>query len=179
MSDALDLLTDLVRLDTVAAGEEAASLRCAAVLEDAGLQTLPVAWEAGRLQLVARTAGTGAPLTFTGHVDTVPATVADWSVDPWAAARDGDRLVGRGTSDMKSGVAALVVAVAAHARRPHACRGVQVVLTAGEETGCTGAARIPAAALVPGGPLVVAEPTGNRLLLGHKGALWQIGRAHV
>ncbi|WP_088319838.1 M20/M25/M40 family metallo-hydrolase [Kineosporia sp. R_H_3] len=170
-SAVLDLLTDLVRLRTVADGEEAAAVRCAAVLDDAGLRTTGVAWAPNRFQVVAR-AGGDAPLTFTGHLDTVPATPSDWSVDPWAAARDGDRMVGRGTSDMKAGVAALVVAVAEHARRPHTCRGVQVVLTAGEETGCTGAAQIPAAVLAGGGPLVVAEPTGNRLVLGHKGALW-------
>jgi succinyl-diaminopimelate desuccinylase len=176
VSAVLDLLTDLVRLDTVAAGEERAAVRCAAVLEEAGLDVGLVAWSPGRAQLVGRSGGSagpgGGPLTFTGHLDTVPATTADWSVDPWAAARDGDRLVGRGTSDMKSGVAALVVAVAGHSRRPHRCRGVQVVLTAGEETGCTGVARIPGTALVGAGPLVVAEPTGNRLVPGHKGALW-------
>ena len=50
-----------------------------------------------------------------------------------------------------------------------------LIITAGEETGCTGAA-----ALIRGeaqccpqvGALVVAEPTGNQLLVGHKGALW-------
>ncbi|WP_214369147.1 hypothetical protein [Pseudonocardia sp. H11422] len=73
---------------------------------------------------------------------------------------------------MKSGVAAAVVAVAEHARRPHRCRGVQVVLTAGEETGCTGALLIDAAALAGGGPLLVAEPTGNTLVPAHKGAHW-------
>ena len=81
-------------------------------------------------------------------------------------------MVGRGTSDMKSGVAALVVAVADHVRGRHACRGVQVVLTSGEETGCEGALAIPSSALGQGGPLVVAEPTANRLVPAHKGAHW-------
>ena len=90
--------------------------RCAALL---GTPACAAPWstvEPGRAQYVARS-GSDAPLTFTGHLDTVPATPSDWSVDPWAAAVDGDRLVGRGTSDMKSGVAALVVAVADHVRR--------------------------------------------------------------
>ena len=47
-----------------------------------------------------------------------------------------------------------------------------MVLTSGEETGCTGAVKIPAAELARGGPLVVAEPTQNRLVPGHKGAHW-------
>ena len=155
----------------MAAREEVLARRCAALLEDAGLPGSLLDFEPGRSQYVAR-AGSDAPLTFTGHLDTVPATPSDWSVDPWAASADGDRLVGRGTSDMKSGVAALVVAVADHVRRTHACRGVQVVLTSGEETGCDGALAIPASALAAGGPLVVAEPTANRLVPAHKGAHW-------
>ncbi len=172
MSRATELLAELVRADTVAGREAELARRCAEVLEKAGLDGRLVEWSApGREQYVARTPGE-APLTFTGHLDTVPATPSDWSVDPWAADVDGDRMVGRGTSDMKSGVAALVEAVADHAARPHDCRGVQVVLTAGEETGCTGALQIPRAVLAPGGPLVVAEPTRNALVPGHKGAHW-------
>jgi succinyl-diaminopimelate desuccinylase len=172
MTDALGLLTELVRADTVATAEGALARRCADLLADAGHTARLVPWEDGREQLVSRAGDACAPLTLTGHLDTVPADGAGWSVDPWSAERDGDRVVGRGTSDMKSGVAAAVLAAAAHASTPHACRGVQVVLTAGEETGCTGAARIPAEAVAPGGPLLVAEPTANRLVLGHKGALW-------
>ena len=88
--------------------------RCAALLEDGRPAAAPWSTSSPAApSYVART-GADAPLTFTGHLDTVPATPSDWSVDPWAAAADGDRLVGRGTSDMKSGVAALVVAVADH-----------------------------------------------------------------
>jgi succinyl-diaminopimelate desuccinylase len=172
MSSAVDLLAELVRVDTVAAGEGALAGRCASLLADAGHSVTLVPWEHGRDQLVSRAGSEDAPLTFTGHLDTVPADPAGWTLDPWSAERDGDRVVGRGTSDMKSGVAAALVAVAGHGAVPHTCRGVQVVLTAGEETGCTGAVRIPGDAVAKGGPLVVAEPTSNRLVPGHKGALW-------
>lgn len=182
MTVALDLLDALVRAPSAASGEGALARSCAAVLDDAGLSPVLLPWTdaagrpmPGRDQLLARTGGSGpveAPLTLTGHLDTVPADPGAWSVDPWSAERDGDRVLGRGTSDMKSGVAALVSAVAAHAGRAHRCRGIQVVLTAGEETGCTGALRLPGARLARGGPLLVAEPTANRLVPGHKGALW-------
>ena len=170
-STAAELLAELVRADTVGAREGGLARRCAEILEEAGLEGRLVDFEEGREQYVAR-AGGDAPLTFTGHLDVVPVSRADWSVDPFAAEVDGDRMVGRGTSDMKSGVAALVEAVAEHAARPHTCRGVQVVLTSGEETGCTGALTLPREALAPGGPLVVAEPTRNALVPGHKGAHW-------
>jgi succinyl-diaminopimelate desuccinylase len=171
VSRAADLLAELVRADTVAASEAGLGRRLAGILDGAGLAGTFVDFEPGREQYVGRTGGE-APLTFTGHLDTVPATPADWSVDPWAAEVAGDRMVGRGTSDMKAGVAALVLAVADHLSTPHECRGVQVVLCSGEETGCEGAAAIPREALAPGGPLVVAEPTANRLVPGHKGAHW-------
>jgi succinyl-diaminopimelate desuccinylase len=177
MSAATDLLVELVRADTVAAREGGLARRCAEILEKAGLTGSLLDYETGREQYVAR-AGAEAPLTFTGHLDTVPATRSDWSVDPWAADVDGDRLVGRGTSDRKSGVAALVVAVADHLSHAHECRGVQVVLTSGEETGCEGALQIPASALAGGGPLVVAEPTANRLVPAHKGVHWMRLTAH-
>jgi succinyl-diaminopimelate desuccinylase len=75
---------------------------------------------------------------------------------------------------MKSGVAAFVVACLQLSDRLAVTPGVVLVITAGEETGCTGAA-----ALAQGfknlpkvGAFVVAEPTGNRPMVGHKGALW-------
>jgi succinyl-diaminopimelate desuccinylase len=178
---ALDLLRDLVRLRTVGGGEGAAARHCGALLEQAGFGTRLLDWAPGREQLVARTGdGEGPPLSFTGHLDTVPVDAGAWSADPYGGERDGDKVVGRGTSDMKSGVAAAVAAVIEHAARPHACRGVQVVLTAGEETGCTGLLGLDAPAresLATGGPLVVAEPTANELVLGHKGAHWMRLRA--
>ncbi|GAA0927228.1 M20 family metallopeptidase [Pseudonocardia zijingensis] len=181
MTGAVDLLADLIRFRTVGGGEGAAARHCAALAERAGLTTRLLAWEPGREQLVARTAGgDGPPLTFTGHLDTVPVQPDDWSVDPWAAERDGDKVVGRGASDMKSGVAAALVATVEHLARPHTCRGVQLVLTAGEETGCTGLVGLDVPgrdAIARGGPLVVAEPTANALVLGHKGAHWMRLRA--
>lgn len=172
MSQVLDLLSDLVRGQSVAAAEGALARRAASLLDDAGLKVWLPEWEVGREQLVAHSGSSSAPLTLTGHLDTVPADADQWAGDPWAAARDGDRVVGRGTSDMKSGVAAVLVAVASHARVNHECRGIQVVLTAGEETGCTGVSTLARDALLRGGPLVVAEPTAGRLVLGHKGAHW-------
>ena len=168
----LDLLAELVRSRSVATGEGSLTRRAGALLDGAGFRVTTVGWEPGREQLIARTGSPSAPLTLTGHLDTVPVDAIQWAVDPWGAERDGDRMIGRGTSDMKSGVAALLVAAAQHARRRHECRGIQIVLTAGEETGCTGAATFQRSDLAVGGPLVVAEPTANRLVPGHKGAHW-------
>lgn len=75
---------------------------------------------------------------------------------------------------MKSGVAAFVTACIALADRLADSPGVTLVITAGEETGCSGAEALVQANVKLGriGALVVAEPTGNQPLVGHKGALW-------
>ena len=65
----------------------------------------------GRENLVAR-AGDPAhgSLLLTGHTDTVPADADAWDGDPYRLRREGDRLVGRGTADMKGALAATIVA---------------------------------------------------------------------
>ena len=68
----------------------------------------------------------------------------------------------------------MVVAALAVARERHRRAGVELVLTAGEETGCAGAERIVATphALGRVGALVVGEPTGLLPKLGHRGVIW-------
>lgn len=56
--------------------------------------------------------GDGPTLLLNGHTDTVLA-VEGWSSDPWTVRRDGDRLCGLGACDMKSGVAAAMLATRA------------------------------------------------------------------
>ncbi len=53
--------------------------------------------------------GTGPTLLLNGHTDTVVAD-ANWSCDPWQGKREGDRFYGLGACDMKSGVAAIMLA---------------------------------------------------------------------
>ena len=56
--------------------------------------------------------GGGRSLLFNGHVDVIPAGPADaWAHPPWAAEIEDGRLYGRGASDMKSGLAAMTMAL--------------------------------------------------------------------
>ena len=57
--------------------------------------------------------GDGPTLTLSGHVDVVPVTDSEWTRDPWRLTREGDRVYGRGSGDMKGGFAAAVLAVEA------------------------------------------------------------------
>lgn len=173
MTTVLELAQQFVRVDTCGGGEHVAADVVAAELREAGHDVTLYEGEPGRTNLIASVGSADDPITLSGHLDTVPVDRSIWSVDPFSAEVEGDRLYGRGTSDMKAGVAALVKAAQRHCRRDHPCRGVQLAFTFGEEVGCLGAAALSATgALRPSTQLIVAEPTSNQIVLGHKGALW-------
>jgi succinyl-diaminopimelate desuccinylase len=174
-TDVVELTQELVRTRTVnpPGDEEKAASLLAARLEAAGLEVTSHELAPGRTSLIARTRSRGErpALCLTGHLDTVPLGGADWSRDAFAADIDGDRLYGRGTSDMKGGTAAIVVAAERVAALGEGAAGLELVLCAGEETGCEGALAL-TGALGRCGAVLVAEPTTNYPCVAHKGVVW-------
>ena len=174
----MSLTRDLIRFRTInpPGEEEACARHLGCLLESAGFACHYVMMGDGRANLIARIGGRTdrLPLAFTGHIDVVPLGARAWTMDPFGAETGGGKIYGRGASDMKSGVAAFVAAAIDAAPRLAAGPGAVLIITAGEETGCTGAHHIVATArdlLGRAGALVVAEPTSNRPFVGHKGAL--------
>ena len=172
----VDLARQLVRFPSLnPPGEEKECADyLAGLLERAGLEVELHEFAAGRPSIVARLRGKSElkPVVFTGHLDVVPVGEKPWSAPPFAAEiRDG-KLLGRGSSDMKSGVAAFVAAVSAQAKRRTPRRGITLVITAGEETGCQGAFHLAnAGVLGPAELLIVAEPSSNLPIIAHKGSI--------
>ena len=175
---ALELTQALVRFDTInpPGNERLCAEHLGSILNDAGFAVSYHEFAETRTSLVARIGGDAdaKPLCFTGHIDTVPLGAAPWSVDPFTADIADGKLYGRGTSDMKSGVAAFVVAAIRLARELETGPGMVLIITAGEETGCEGAYHLAGLGNVLGdaGAIVVAEPSSNLPFIGHKGALW-------
>lgn len=181
MHDARQLTKDIVGINTVnpPGREDACARHVGHILESSGFSLDYHSIGEGRSNLVARIGnGGGAPLCFTGHIDTVPLGAVQWQRDPFAGETDGGRLFGRGTSDMKAGVAAFVVAAARMAPRLRNSPGLMLIITAAEETGCEGAFQLVRERdLGQAGAIVVAEPTSNYPFVGHKGAFWLRARA--
>ena len=123
-----------------------------------------------KASLLARIGPDGAGgLMLSGHIDVVPVDGQDWTRPPFALTREGGRLYGRGTADMKGFVAAML-ALAGRVRRP--VRPLWLALSHDEEVGCVGVRPMLAAMAAEGlrpALVVVGEPTSLRLGIGHKG----------
>lgn len=150
------------------AGEAAVAAVVRDLLDGWGLSAEIVEIEPGRANVVAKLEGEGPTLLFNGHLDTVG--VEGMTVAPFGAALENGRLIGRGSCDMKGGVASLLAAtarLAAGGPRPN----LVVALTADEEHASLGMA-----AFVLDGPsadlAVVCEPTSLKVMPAHKGFVW-------
>ena len=176
--DPVELTQTLIRMDTInpPGNEEPAARYLGALLADGGLHVSYPRLGENSTGLIAVVPGrsSGLPLVFTGHLDTVPVGDAPWDSPPHGAEIKNGRLMGRGASDMKSGIAAMVVTALHLAQEPEGRGGAVFIFTAGEETGCEGALQMKESGVLPheAGAVVVAEPTGNIPILGHKGAFW-------
>jgi acetylornithine deacetylase len=115
---------------------------------------------------VARGTGGGRALMLNGHIDTVG--VAEMSAPHAPRVMDG-RLYGRGTYDMKCGVAACMLAVAEARRR--SLRG-DVIFTAVVDEEYAGEGTLDVARHYRADAALIAEATDHKLVVAHKGFVW-------
>jgi len=115
-----------------------------------------------------------APIILTGHLDVVPLGENDWSYDPFDAKIVDGKLYGRGTTDMKAGVAAIIVSAIEVFNETQPKGGVKLIFTADEELGCNGAKKLFESGYNIGkaSAIIVGEPTSNMPYIGHKGGLY-------
>ncbi|WP_189046720.1 acetylornithine deacetylase [Aliidongia dinghuensis] len=108
---------------------------------------------------------------LSGHMDVVPAKEPEWSSDPFTLRLAGDRLYGRGTTDMKGFIAAALAAVPKLAGM-RIGRPIHLAFSYDEEAGCQGAphliARLPGLCAKPLGA-IIGEPSSLRAVRAHKG----------
>lgn len=132
-----------------------------------------------RTNVVARIEGRrpGRTVHFNSHIDVVEAGDG-WSVDPFAAVvRDG-RVYGRGTCDMKGGLAASIVAVEAYIEtNPGFAGAIEISGTVDEESGGFGGVAYLARKGYFSRPrvdhVIIPEPLNkDRICLGHRGVWW-------
>lgn len=161
--DGVELLTDMVRIDSVSGDEARLSELLAERLGALGFAARVDA--AGNL--IATWGRGDHHCTLVGHLDTAPGHLP--------VRREGDVLFGRGTVDAKGPLAAAICAVS---RQPRDGARTYTVVGAVEEESTSRGAHHLAAALPPPHELVILEPSGwEGVTIGYKGsvrAVWSV-----
>jgi succinyl-diaminopimelate desuccinylase len=114
LSYAVQLTQDLVKCPSVTPAQGGALDLLEGVLTELGFSCMRLPFGEGeaRIDNLFAKIGSGRPhIAFAGHTDVVPAgDVAAWSSDPFGGEVRNGQIYGRGTADMKGGIAAFVAA---------------------------------------------------------------------
>jgi len=173
-----NLLSKLIQAQTTAdKGELAAAEIIASELKRFGIDSRIDSWDKTRANITAQVKSTGrkGALLFACHLDVVPPGEANWQNPPFAAVESEGRIYGRGSADMKGGIAAIVNAIGEIADSGTKLQGDIILFgAAGEETDSCGTKRfvrdygwLPELAGV-----VLPEPTDFEIITAHRGMLW-------
>ena len=156
------------QLEEGGSGEQETAALVAEWLDSWGLDTRITEISPNRFNVVGKLEGEGPTLLLNGHLDTVG--VSGMTIPPFDAKIEGGRIWGRGSCDMKAGLAAILAAtkrLTEEGPRPN----LIVAMTADEEHASLGmyalADSSPSADLA-----IVTEPTRLAVMPAHKGFLW-------
>lgn len=131
----------------------------------------------GRANVLGRVRGSGEKpgLVLSSHMDTVPVGTVPWQRMPFSGEIESGRLYGRGATDMKSALAAMIAAAGRLANDPAGRLKGDVILafTAGESANLLGARRFVERGLKEEiGAFLCGEPSDLDVVIVEKAALW-------
>jgi succinyl-diaminopimelate desuccinylase len=177
-NEVVELLQKMIKIETVnpPGNEESLAKLLYEEMKSFGMEAEIVKLQGERANVVGRLRGSGErqTLLFNGHLDTVPPGEVKWEFDPFEAVISNNRVYGRGSADMKSGLAAMIIAAKAIKKSGLQLKGDLVVsCTAGEETDSIGAHDfVNKGGLENVGAIVIGEPSSCGINIAEKGALW-------
>lgn len=169
----LAVLEKLVSFKSVNGHEYPVAVYLQSLLKQAGITSKIISLGNDRANLVAEI-GSGKPvLGVVGHMDVVDVELDNWKTDPFKLTAKGDKLYGRGTTDMKGGLAAMVIAMMDLKEKKVPLNGtIRLLVTAGEEIGLPGSKKFYKDGYMKDvDTLIVGEPSGFRAPYASKGAL--------
>jgi succinyl-diaminopimelate desuccinylase len=176
--DVISLTRKLLSFNTVnpPGNEEEIAKFVGGLLAGHGFKIEYPVFEVNRLHLIAEKglSSKRPPIVLSGHFDTVPLGKKSWSFDPFTGEVDNGKILGRGSSDMKGGLAAMILASIGAFIETTPAGGIRLIFSAGEELGCLGISKLVREnrRLGEASAIIVGEPTANLPVTGHKGALY-------
>jgi succinyl-diaminopimelate desuccinylase len=148
------------------------------LFNDHGIESELVEYSLTRSNLVAEIQGEepGKVLILSGHMDVVAAgDEKDWTYPPFEAVIDDGKMYGRGTTDMKAGLTALVLSMIELKESGQLKKGtVRLVATVGEEIGMLGSEQLTKEGYIDDADaIIVAEPklALGEIVTAHKGSI--------
>lgn len=145
-------------------------------LEEIGVEAVVDDFGDNRGNVVGRVKGSGEreALLFNGHTDTVPPGDIQWEYGPYSGKVADGKIYGRGSADMKGGLAAMLIALKAVKKAGWKLKGDFIYsATAGEETDSIGAVKFVKDDGLEGvGAIIIGEPSSNGINVAEKGAFW-------
>lgn len=172
------LLTKLIQAETTPEkGELAAAEIISAELALSGIDPRIDSWDQTRANIFAQIRSTGrkGALLFACHLDVVGPGEADWEYPPFAGTESEGKIYGRGSMDMKGGIAAVVTAIGHIVNSGTKLQGDIIFFgAAGEETDSCGTKRFvrDCGKLPDLAGVVIPEPTDFQIVTAHRGILW-------
>lgn len=174
LTSTLDILERLIGFDTRSSESNLPLIHYVSdLLSGYGIESTLVFSADGRKANLYATIGPQdrAGLCLSGHTDVVPAAGQPWTVPPFQLTRAADRVLGRGTADMK-GYIAVVLAMVPRLIEAASERPFHIALSYDEEVGCLGVrGLLSELAASPVKPLacIIGEPTSMQVAVAHKG----------
>jgi len=171
----ISILQDVIRIKSVNDNEEEVAKYFQDLLGEYDIESELIPWRKGRSNLVATIQkGEGKVLGISGHLDVVAAgDESQWKYPPYEAHIDGNKMYGRGSTDMKAGTSALVISLIEMKEAGIPFEGtIKLMLTVGEEVGELGAAQLTEMGYADDlDALLIAEPSNFNLCYAHKGSI--------
>lgn len=174
----IELLQQMLRINTVnpPGNEEELAILLKEKFSKIGLKSNIKSIDKNRANIISKISGNkdkGA-LLFNGHLDTVPVGGVKWKYDPFSGEIADGNIYGRGSSDMKGGIASMIIAMQAILEEGIDLKGDLIFAgTAGEETDSIGAYNfLDEDGLEGVESIVISEPTSCEIAVAEKGALW-------
>ncbi|MBC1338736.1 ArgE/DapE family deacylase [Listeria innocua] len=171
----IQILKDIVNINSTNGHEEQVANYLQKLLAEHGIESEKVQYDVDRASLVSEIGSSDEKvLAFSGHMDVVDAgDVSKWKFPPFEATEHEGKIYGRGATDMKSGLAAMVIAmIELHEEKQKLNGKIRLLATVGEEVGELGAEQLTQKGYADDlDGLIIGEPSGHRIVYAHKGSI--------
>lgn len=170
----IKILQDIIKIKSINGDEHEVAVYIKSLLSEYGIDSELIEYAPNRSNLVAEIGSGSKILGLTGHMDVVDVgDESEWIYPPFEAHIEEDKIYGRGSTDMKSGLAAMIISLIEIKEENTLKNGkIRLLATVGEEIGELGAEQLTLKGYADDlTGLIIGEPSGYNLGYTHMGSI--------